>query len=144
VIKKPVEEAVTDNNLVQEQAERIELQVQVEALLDIEPLSIAEFIEPVSEQIDDEDGDIFESVVYRYAANLKGQESEESDRDELLKVSITEALKHLEGVRLWQLQQEDAVNQDLQAIDRIERGMRLKKVNSMVQPSIMSFFQRRD
>jgi hypothetical protein len=144
VIKKPVEEAVTDNNLVQEQAERIELQVQVEALLDIEPLSIAEFIEPVSEQIDDEDGDIFESVVYRYAANLKGQESEESDGDELLKVSITEALKHLEGVRLWQLQQEDAVNQDLQAIDCIERGMRLKKVNSMVQPSIMSFFQCRD
>ena len=144
MIKKPVEEAVTDNNLVQEQAERIELQVQVEALLDIEPLSIAEFIEPVSEQIDDEDGDIFESVVYRYAANLKGQESEESDRDELLKVSITEALKHLEGVRLWQLQQEDAVNQDLQAIDCIERGMRLKKVNSMVQPSIMSFFQCRD
>jgi hypothetical protein len=144
VIKKPVEEAVTDNNLVQEQAERIELQVQVKALLDIEPLSIAEFIEPVSEQIDDEDGDIFESVVYRYAANLEGQESEESDGDELLKVSITEALKHLEGVRLWQLQQEDAVNQDLQAIDCIERGMRLKKVNSMVQPSIMSFFQRRD
>ena len=75
---------------------------------------------------------------------LEGQESEESDGEELPKVSITEALKHLEGVRLWQLQQEDAVNQDLQTIDRIERGMRFKKVNSMVQPSIISFFQHRD
>ena len=74
--------------------------MQVEALPDIEPLSIAEFIEPMSEQIDDEDGDIFESVVYRYATNLEGQESEESDGEELPKVSITKALKYLEGVRL--------------------------------------------
>ena len=143
VVKKPVEEAITDENLAEEQAEQIELQAQVEALPDIEPLSIAEFIEPTSERIDDEDGDIFESVVYRYAENLEGQESEESDGEELPKVSITEALKHLEGVRLWQLQQEDAVNQDLQAIDRIEREMRLKKVDSMVQLSITSFFQCR-
>ena len=62
VIKKPAEEAIIDDNLVQEQAKRIELQAQVEALPDIEPLSIAEFIEPMSERIDDEDGDIFESV----------------------------------------------------------------------------------
>jgi hypothetical protein len=80
-----------------------------------------------------------ESGSYRYAANLEGQESEESDGEELPKVSITEALKHLEGVRLWQLQQEDAVN-----LDRIERGIRLKKINLMVQPLIKSFFQRRD
>ena len=143
VIKKP-KEAVTDDNLAQEQAEQIELQAQVKALPDIEPLSIAEFIEPVSERINNEDGDIFESVVYQYAANLEGQESEESDGEELPKVSTIEALKYLEGVRLWQLQQEDTLNQDLQAVDRIERGMRLKKVNSMVQPSITSFFQRRD
>lgn len=83
-------------------------------------------------------------VEERYAANLEGQESEESEGGELPKVSITEALKHLEGVRLWQLQQEDTVNQDLQATDCIKRGIRLKKANSMVQPSITSFFHYRD
>src|SRR5438270_60723 len=110
IIKKPTKEIDIDDNLAQEQAERIELQVQVEALPNIEPLSIAKFIEPMSERIDDEDGDIFELVVHRYAANLEGEESEESDGEELPKVSTIEALKHLEKVRLWQLQQEDVVN----------------------------------
>jgi hypothetical protein len=62
IIKKPAEEAVTNDNLAQEQAERIELQAQVEALPNIKPLSIAEFIKPISEQINDEDGEIFELV----------------------------------------------------------------------------------
>jgi hypothetical protein len=105
---------------------------------------IAEFIKPSSKRINDKDRDIFKSVVYQYTANLKGQKSKESDGEELPKVSITKALKHLEGVRLWQLQQEDAVNQDLQAIDRIKREIRFKKVNLMVQLPITSFFQCRD
>ena len=62
----------------------------------------------------------------------------------LPKISTTEALKHLEGIRLWQLQQENTLNQDLQAVDQIEREIRLKKINLIVQLSIVSFFQHRD
>jgi hypothetical protein len=103
VIKKSAEETVIDDNLAQEQAKQIKLQAWVKALPDIKPLSIAKFIKPISEQIDDEDGDIFELVVHWYRTNLKGQESKESDRAEMPKISITKALKHWEGVRLWQL-----------------------------------------
>ena len=83
-------------------------------------------------------------MVYQYITNLEGQKSEESEEEELSKVSIIEALKYLEEIRLWQLQQENALNQDLQAVDQIEKEIRLKKVNLMVQPSIMSFFQHMD
>jgi hypothetical protein len=83
-------------------------------------------------------------MVYQYITNLEGQKSEESEEEELSKVSIIEALKYLEEIRLWQLQQENALNQDLQTVDQIEKEIRLKKVNLMVQPSIMSFFQHMD
>lgn len=38
---------------------------------------------------------MFESVVYRYAANLEGEESEESSKRELLKVFIVDTLKYI-------------------------------------------------
>jgi len=62
---------------------------------------INEFIQPIAEEINIEDNDIFTSVVERYSTNKEGtvEESEESNIEVEL-VSITEALKAIEIVKL--------------------------------------------
>jgi hypothetical protein len=113
-------------------ADQAELQEQIAALPNVEdPLSIDDFIEPDCELINDQDGDIFTSVVERYSANMEGEEDTEDESDiKELKVSTVKALKHLEVVRLWELQQENRTASSIQALNARFRRIKLKKVET--------------
>ena len=107
VFKKPVNIDILDSD---EQADRDVLQAQITELPMIEdPLSLNEFIDPLWEVIEDNNTDIFTSVVERYSIDDDDEvvEGPENDTFETELVSITEALKALEIVRLWELQQEN-------------------------------------
>ncbi len=108
-----------------QQADRHALQAQITGLPGIEdPLSLNEFIEPADEVIDDEDGDIFASVVDRYRTEKEGTVEEPDEDDiEIELVPTTEALKAIEIVKLWEIQQENGEQSTLSALDRIERRM---------------------
>ncbi|RKF59284.1 hypothetical protein GcM3_175023, partial [Golovinomyces cichoracearum] len=85
-------------------------------------LSVGEFIELGSEVVDDEDQDIFASVIERYSTDRAGIVEEAEERDiETEKVSNDEALKAIDIVRLWELQQEDVQSTIVQALDNIEK-----------------------
>ena len=100
--KKPINEAILEND---EQANRDALRAQIAKSPTIEdPFSLDEFIEPSYEVIEDNEVDIFASVVERYSIeDDNGAEGPDDDTFEAEIVSITEALKALEIIRLWEL-----------------------------------------
>ena len=141
VIKKPKEVIIEDNN---QQADQDDLEAQINTLPGIvDPLTIAEFIQPAAEVIDDQDGDIFRSVVERYSQYKEGEEETDDESDvEVEKVSIAEALRCLDIVRLWKLQQESDDRSTLQALDRLSREILQSKRQTTKQTTIVSFFQK--
>jgi hypothetical protein len=143
VIKKPVVEGevIEEDNLA---AERAELQAQIASLPIKDLLSLNEFLNPETETILDEDTDIFASVVEHYSVDKEGDESYESDTEEVEKVPIAKALSCLEIVKLWKLQQEDSEVSTLQALDRIGREMAQNKSSRSTQTTIKSFFEYKD
>ena len=143
IIKKQEQEVIQEEN---QQADRDALQAQITELPGIEdPLSLNEFIELADEVIDDEDGDIFASVVDRYSTEKEGI-VEEPDKDdiEIELVPTTEALKAIEIVKLWEIQQENGEQSTLSALDRIERRMVQARYENRKQAMITSFFKPRD
>jgi hypothetical protein len=126
-----------------QQYDRGELQAQIALLPNIEhPLSIHEFIQPIGEEINDDDDDIFASVVEQYSTDKEGSVEEPEEGDiEAEVVNTTDALKALEIVRLWEMQQENGQQVTLQALDRIERRVMQARYESRKQTTIESFFQ---
>ena len=139
VVKKPVGQEIVDDN---QQPDRDELQAQIQELPGItNRLSINEFIQPAGEVVDDEDQDIFASVVERYSIENEGTVEEVEEGDiEIEKILTAEALKALETVRLWELQQEDGQASTLQVRDRVARRMQLARKEGRKQTTIVSFF----
>lgn len=139
VVKKPVGQEIVEDT---QQPDQDELQAQIQELPGIaDRLSINEFIQPAGEVVDDDDQDIFASVVERYSIENEGtvEEVEEGD-SEIENIRTAEALKALETVRLWELQQEDGQASTLQVLDRVERRMQLARKEGRKQTTIVSFF----
>ena len=91
-----------------EQEQRAELEAQITILPGVQDLlSIDKFLEPEQEVIKDDDRDIFKSVVERYSADKEGEEPVEEGDIEVKKVPIKEAIKALEILKLWEIQQEN-------------------------------------
>ena len=126
-----------------EQEQRAVLQVQITALPGIiDPLSIDEFIEPLQEVIEDGDEDIFASVVERYSADKEGEEEPIEEGDiEVEKVPIREAIKALETLKLWEMQQENGEISALQTLEQIGRRIQQNTLQSTRQTTLYSFFQ---
>jgi hypothetical protein len=143
VFKKPEQEVIQEES---QQADRDALQAQIAELPGIEdPLPLNEFIEPANEVIDDEDIDIFASVVDRYSIEKEGIVEEPDEDDiEIELVSITEALKALNIVKLWEMQQENGEKATLSVLDRVERRMVQARYENRKQTIITSFFKPRD
>jgi hypothetical protein len=101
VFKKPANQ---ETRIIEdsEEEQRTELQVQIIALPGIiDALSIDEFLEPLEEDINDNDEDIFMSVVERYSGDKEGEEEPIEEGDiEVEKVPIQEAIKALETLKL--------------------------------------------
>jgi hypothetical protein len=68
-----------------------------------------------NEVVEDEEENIFESIVDRYSANTEDGDIEEE------KVSINDAIKALETLKLFEIQQEDGTKLFLQALDQADR-----------------------
>ena len=140
MFKKPANQEVIEDS---EQEQRAELQAQIIQLPDIiDLLSIDEFIEPLQEVINDEDEDIFASVVERYSTDKEGEEEPIEEEDiEVEKVPIQEAIQALEVLKLWEIQQENGEVSALQTLDRMSRRIQQNTLQSTRQTTLYSFFQ---
>jgi hypothetical protein len=77
----------------------------------------------------------------RYSIENDGTVEEVEDGDiEIEKILPAEAVKALETVRLWELQQEDGQASTLQVLDRVERKMQRARKEGRKQTTIVSFF----
>jgi hypothetical protein len=135
LIKKPQEPVVEDNQVT----DRAELQAQIAQLPIENPLPLNEFLNPNEEAVIDEDEDIFASVVEHYSVNKPCEEDISSDEEEVEEIDTAEALKYVEKLKLWKLQKGN--NQDLQALDRIEREIVRHKSSTAPQTTIHRFFK---
>ena len=77
----------------------------------------------------------------RYSQYKEGEEETDDKSDiEVEKVSTTEALRCLDTVRLWKLQQESNDVSTLQALDRLSREILQGRRQAAKQTTIVSFF----
>ena len=103
IIKKPVDQEVEDQYL---QQERDKLQAQILQLPNIsELLSVDEYISLPNEVVEDEEEDVFESIVDRYSVNTEDIFKELKERDiKEEKVSINNTIKVLKTLKLFEIQ----------------------------------------
>ena len=138
----PNPQGINSNISIEDQGEINELQAQIASLPGVKDLmSIEEFIQPVDEIIDDNDDDIIASVVERYSTDKEGEIEEIKDNDiEEEKVAISEAIRALETLKLYEIQQDDGDSITLQALDRLGRDITRRKQCLGKQSTINSFF----
>ena len=106
--------------------ERLYLQAQILLIPNLlNPLSIDKFIQPIKENIVDNNEDIIEVLVERYS--IENTEEEESDI-EIEKIEFKDAIKALELLKLYEIQQEDGKRSNLQALDRISRSILQRRI----------------
>ena len=103
IIKKPVDQEVEDQYL---QQERDKLQAQILQLPNIsELLSVDKYIHLLNEVVEDEEEDVFESIVDRYSVNTEDIFKELKERDiKEEKVSINNTIKVLKTLKLFEIQ----------------------------------------
>jgi hypothetical protein len=141
VILKPL--AVADEAIqVDGDSEVSALRQQIEAIPNIDPLPIEQFIDPSSELVEDNEQDITEAVVEIYSQDPEGiiEEPEEGDI-ELPKVSTNMAIEALETLQNYIIQQDSIEQESLKAIDKLGKELARVRINTSTQRSITSFFE---
>jgi hypothetical protein len=149
ILKKPDDQA--EDTASQEQQDQDELQVQIAQLPNItNPLSVIEFIQLGSEEIEDDEwtdeNTIFMRVVERYGLAEEDtiEPAEDAvDRGEEVDIPISEAIKALETLKLFEIQQEDGSEVLLRALDQADRRYLAKSHEGKKQRTIDSFFQKK-
>ena len=98
----------------------------------------------LNEVVEDKEEDIFESIVDQYSINTEDifEELKEGDIEEE-KVPINDAIKALETLKLFEIQQEDRAKLFIQALDQADRRYIQKQYQSRKQTTIDSFFQNK-
>ena len=88
--------------------------------------------------------EIFEQVVERYGLVEEDtvDEDEEVDEEEV-DVPISEAIKALETLKLFEMQQEDGSEVLLRVLDQADRRYLAKRYMGKKQQTIDSFFQKK-
>jgi DDE superfamily endonuclease len=136
VIEKPANAIMVDEGI----AEREDLRLQISLLPGIEdPLSVDEFIEPLAEQVIDEDIDIMEAIVAIYGHDENEDEEEvEGELEEPLPL-LTDAIEALSTLQRFELSRDDG-SRSIQALDQLSREFSVLMVNKKTQKRIDSFF----
>ena len=114
-------EDIEQNTTANEIDQWIELQAQLNSLPIEDPLSLDEFLNPESEIIINNNANIFELVGEHYSVEKEGEESEKSSNgEEEPIIPAIEALRCLESLRSWKLQQEETDTSVIHVLDRLE------------------------
>jgi transposase len=122
----------------------IELSQAITALNLSDAMPIGEYLDNPEErtvyEVPDDDK-IVEVLVemYKEQPEVDANDFEEDDSVEQVSISASEATKNLEIVRAFLLQQENSSEQ-IKLINSLNRYINLKKLNTMKQPTIDSYF----
>jgi hypothetical protein len=96
-----------------------------------------------TERISDSDQDITSQIVAHYFLSDQDQDQEDSIKDIVAKVSISEAIMALNTLKLFQEQRDQLVNQDLMAQLRKElRSREAERVNLQKQSNLTKWLNK--
>jgi hypothetical protein len=136
IIEKPANRTIVDEGI----AEREALRVQISHLPGIQdPLPVDEFIEPLAEQVVDEDSDIMEAIVAIYGHDENEDEEEvEGEPEEPLPL-LADAIEALTTLQRFELSRDDG-SRSIRALDQLSREFSALMFNNKTQTTIDSFF----
>jgi hypothetical protein len=118
---------------------QIEIAIQALAMLGhADALSVASFIDPVTETIDDEDGVLEDQIAQAYSQEATLADPEEPE-DVIQPVKIADALASLATLRLYEEQQPDGSREVIRQLDRLEREIRGCQTVHSIQSIFDSF-----
>ena len=101
-------------------------------------MQISRFIDPVEEELDDNDIDIVEHIVNRYSE--REQESDEEEPPLIEPKTLAEAFSALRDLRTYEEQQEDGDSELIQHLNRQERVLKERSGKRLHQGKITSYF----
>ena len=109
-------------------------------LLDL--ISVTEFVQPLDEQIIDDQDDIFDFIVESYSLDLDDQDKVIDNDIEAPIITISKAIKALDYLKLFELQQDIGEKGNILALERLERGLYQRRQLNYKQKTLDSFFSR--
>jgi DDE superfamily endonuclease len=108
-----------------------------------EAMAVAQFINPDTERVQDDDEEDLDCVLDQVAESYS-QESTLADPEEVEQVippiKIADALASLATLRLYEEQQEDGSREAVQALNKLEREIRGRQTANLTQRTLDSFF----
>ena len=121
-------------------AEREALRVQISALPGIqEPLSVDKFIEPLAEQVINEDSDIIEAIMAIYGRDENEDKEEAEGELEEPPPLLADAIEALMTLQRFEMSRDDG-SRSIQALDQLAGEFMALIVNKKTQTTIDSFF----
>jgi hypothetical protein len=139
--KSTIIEKLANRTIVNEGiAEREALRIQISYLPGFQdPLPVDEFIEPLAEQVIDEDSDIMEAIVAIYGHDENEDEEEvEGEPKEPLPL-LADAIEALTTLQRFELSRDDG-SRSIQALDQLSSEFSVLMFNNKTQTTIDSFF----
>jgi hypothetical protein len=104
-------------------------------------ISVTEFVQPLDKQVIDDQDDIFDFIVESYSLDLDDQDEAIDNDIEAPKITISEAIKALDCLKLFELQQDIGERANISALERLERGLYQRKQLNYKQKTLESFLQ---
>ena len=102
-------------------------------------MPVDEFIEPLAEQVVDEDSDIMEAIVAIYGHDENEDEEEvEGEPEEPLPL-LADAIEALTTLQRFELSRDDG-SRSIRALDQLSREFSALMFNNKTQTTIDSFF----
>ena len=104
-------------------------------------MDIDEYINISDEVIEDEDNDIFEAIIERYQTSEDTKiDKEDEGNIKLLRITDSEALKALEVLKSYEIQQENGSEVMLRALDSVEKWIYASCIQTKKQKLIERYF----
>ena len=102
-------------------------------------LTVEEFINPLAEEIIDQDQDIMEAIIETYSQDQEEDVGEEGDGEIEPLVPISEAIRALETLQRFEVAREDG-SQNIKALDSLARELWTLQISKKSQRTLDSFF----
>ncbi len=101
-------------------------------------VNVEDFVDPVSEQVDDSDEDLVEMISQQFDPDREAETDEECQN--IPRVSTIKAMEAVHILQTYEEQAEKGTKAYLKTFNSYEKELNIRRVANMSQPSIQCFF----
>ena len=103
-------------------------------------MSIEDFVNPQEETVEDQDDDILQDVIEQYSQLTATQDDSDEDEEPLPAVKISDALRALATLKLYEEQQEVGNKDFILQLEQAERVIQTRLADGAKQQRIERYF----